>query len=103
LYCFLSHINVISLVSFSLNFFHHYCYCITIIIRWRGLCIRFVTPGSLAHMTALKGDDELESVNDILLEDHVKPEGFERIVKELPCEVTIVVKRGKQRWNGQFG
>ncbi|KAG7337963.1 hypothetical protein IV203_032096 [Nitzschia inconspicua] len=70
---------------------------------WRGLCVRYITPKTLAAMTALKGDDELESVNDIILEDNVTPEGFERIVKELPCEVTIVVKRGKQRWSGQFG
>lgn len=54
-------------------------------------------------MTPLRVDDELESVNDIILEDHVEPEGFERIVRELPCEITIVVKRGKQRWNGNFG
>ncbi|KAG7348641.1 hypothetical protein IV203_017346 [Nitzschia inconspicua] len=70
---------------------------------WRGLCVRYITPKTLAAMTALKGDDELESVNDIILEDNVTPEGFERIVKELPCEVTIVVKRGKQRWSGKFG
>lgn len=71
--------------------------------RWKGLCIRFLTPGTLASMTPLRVDDELESVNDIILEDHVEPEGFERIVRELPCEITIVVKRGKQRWNGNFG
>jgi hypothetical protein len=69
---------------------------------WRGLCVRFVSPDTLASFTPLKVDDELESVNDILLEDVKSPEAFETIVKTFPVEITLVVKRGKPRWNGHF-
>jgi hypothetical protein len=70
---------------------------------WRGLCIHYIDQNSLFAMTPLKSEDELESINDICLIDSVTVADFERIVKELPCEITLIVKRGKQRWTGQFG
>jgi GTPase Era involved in 16S rRNA processing len=47
-------------------------------------------------------DDELERVNDIDV-SKLQPEAFHKIIDELPYEVTIEVKRGKQRWTGKFG
>mmetsp|Transcript_54649 Transcript_54649/g.132721 ORF Transcript_54649/g.132721 Transcript_54649/m.132721 type:complete len:343 (+) Transcript_54649:77-1105(+) len=69
---------------------------------WRGLCIKGIDPGSMFSHTALKMDDELERVNDIDVQN-LQPEAFHRIIDELPYEVTIEVKRGKQRWSGMFG
>mmetsp|Transcript_54647 Transcript_54647/g.132715 ORF Transcript_54647/g.132715 Transcript_54647/m.132715 type:complete len:335 (+) Transcript_54647:77-1081(+) len=69
---------------------------------WRGLCIKGIERGSMFSYTALKMDDELERVNDIDVRN-LQPEAFHRIIDELPYEVTIEVKRGKQRWSGMFG
>ena len=69
---------------------------------WGGLCIKSIDNNSLFASSVLKANDRIVSVNDILCE-RVNPEQFERVVNELPLEITVVVKRGKQRWNGQFG
>jgi len=71
---------------------------------WRGLCIRSVQRNTLFEHSGLKMDDELESINGISLtyNDKVTAKDFNRIVKELPCQVTIVVKRSKHRYSGEF-
>ena len=69
---------------------------------WRGLCIRYIKPDTLFACTPLKTEDVLESINDIILEDRVDVDGFHRIIQELPCEITLTVKRGKHRVNGGF-
>jgi hypothetical protein len=69
---------------------------------WRGICIRYIKPDTLFACTPLKMDDVLESINDIILEDRVDVDGFHRLIQELPCEITLTVKRGKHRVNGGF-
>lgn len=72
---------------------------------WRGLCVRAVKPNSMFEHSGLKIDDELESINGISLtyNDKVTAKDFNRIFQEeLPCEVTIVVKRCKHRYSGEF-
>eukprot|EP00339_Tiarina_fusa_P002681 CAMPEP_0117012180 /NCGR_PEP_ID=MMETSP0472-20121206/10307_1 /TAXON_ID=693140 ORGANISM="Tiarina fusus, Strain LIS" /NCGR_SAMPLE_ID=MMETSP0472 /ASSEMBLY_ACC=CAM_ASM_000603 /LENGTH=299 /DNA_ID=CAMNT_0004715185 /DNA_START=92 /DNA_END=991 /DNA_ORIENTATION=+ len=69
---------------------------------WGRLCVKSIAKDSLFKHTVLKSGDHIVSINDIDCE-HVSPEGFAHIVSELPSELTIVVKRGKQRWTGKFG
>lgn len=72
---------------------------------WRGLCVRAVKPNSMFEHSGLKIDDELESINGISLtyNDKVTANDFNRIFEEeLPFEVTIVVKRCKHRYSGEF-
>jgi|Transcript_18649 hypothetical protein len=69
---------------------------------WAVLCIREIKPESLFSYTVLKSSDHILSINDIDC-DRIKPEDFNHIFRELPDEVTIVVKRGKFRWSGRFG
>jgi hypothetical protein len=69
---------------------------------WGCLCIKSIANNPLFRQTVLKSSDHIVSINDIDCED-VTPEGFAHIVNELPIEITIVVKRGKQRWTGKFG
>mmetsp|Transcript_26434 Transcript_26434/g.39088 ORF Transcript_26434/g.39088 Transcript_26434/m.39088 type:complete len:295 (-) Transcript_26434:104-988(-) len=71
---------------------------------WRGLCVRSIEPESLFAQSGLKVDDELESINQISLtyNDNVNAKDFDHIVKHLPCEVTLVVKRSKHRATGAF-
>ena len=52
--------------------------------------------------TVLKEADHIISVNDISC-DKMTPEGFVHVVNELPKEIHILVRRGKQRWSGKFG
>jgi hypothetical protein len=55
-------------------------------------------------MSGLKMDDELESINGISLtyNDKITTKDFNRIVQELPCDITLVVKRNKHRVTGGF-
>jgi hypothetical protein len=71
---------------------------------WRGLCVRSVARHSMFEHSGLKMDDELESINGISLtfNDRVTAKDFNRIFEELPLEVTIVVKRSKHRYSGEF-
>lgn len=72
--------------------------------HWGILCIKKIKKGSFFGHSVLKEGDEIVSVNDIdCWGTKVKPEGFEHIINSLPREVTVVVKRGKQRWSGKFG
>lgn len=70
--------------------------------KWGVLVIKEIEPESLFSHTVLKATDHLTSINDILCED-MDPDTFHNLVKEFPSEITIVVKRGKQRWTGKFG
>lgn len=69
---------------------------------WGDLCVKALLPESLFSHTVLKDNDRIVSVNNIVC-DRVTPEKFNHLVSELPCEITIVVKRGRQRWSGKFG
>jgi hypothetical protein len=69
---------------------------------WGRLCIKSIDKKSIFRQTALKANDHLVSINDIVIED-IKPEQFAHIMGTLPLEVTIVARRGKQRWTGKFG
>jgi hypothetical protein len=71
---------------------------------WRGLMVRDIKPNSLFSMSGLKMDDELESINGISLtyNDKITTKDFNRIVQELPCDITLVVKRNKHRVTGGF-
>ena len=69
---------------------------------WGVLCIKSISKNSVFAHTVLKPTDHILSINDIDC-DRVSPEGFAHIINELPLEVTIVVRRGKQRWTGRFG
>lgn len=69
---------------------------------WAGLCIKSIDSKSLFKQSVLKSSDEIISVNDISC-DRVTPEQFAHIINNLPLEITIIVKRGKQRWTGKFG
>jgi len=70
-----------------------------VVWQWGILCIKEIKNDSLFSHTVLKATS---SINDIDC-DRVTPEEFNHIVRELPDEVTIVVKRGRQRWSGRFG
>jgi hypothetical protein len=71
---------------------------------WGTLCIKAIEKDSFFEKSVLKEADEIVSVNDISCwGTKVSPEGFHHIVDQLSCDVTIVVKRGKQRWTGKFG
>jgi hypothetical protein len=71
---------------------------------WGTLCIKSLEEDSLISKSALKEADELVSINNInCWGTKVTPEGFSHVVDQLPDEITIVVKRGKQRWSGKFG
>eukprot|EP00978_Attheya_sp_CCMP212_P006183 scaffold13957_cov54-Attheya_sp.AAC.1 len=69
---------------------------------WGTLCIKSIGKDSIFKQTALKANDHIVSINDILCEE-VTPEQFAQIIGTLPLEVTIVVRRAKQRWTGKFG
>ena len=69
---------------------------------WGQLCIKSISKDSIFKHTVLKSSDHIISINDIDCE-RVSPEGFAHIIDELPREITIIVKRGKQRWTGKFG
>lgn len=69
---------------------------------WGVLCIKSIGKDSLFKHTVLKSADHLVSINDILC-DEMKPEGFAKVMTELPQEITIIVRRNKQRWTGKFG
>lgn len=69
---------------------------------WGVLCIKSIDKASLFSKTVLQSSDHIYSVNDILM-DEVSPAQFAHILTALPHEVTIVVKRGRQRWSGKFG
>jgi len=71
---------------------------------WSGLCIREIEKDSIFSHTVLKESDYIETINDIAIsKTTVTPEEFAHIVNNLPLEITIVVKRPKQRWTGRFG
>jgi hypothetical protein len=71
---------------------------------WRGLVVRDIKANSLFCQSGLKMDDELESINGISLtyNDKITAENFNRIIQELPCDITLVVKRRKHRVSGGF-
>ena len=72
--------------------------------EWSGLCIHKIRKDSIFDFTVLKEYDYIETINGIeIAGTKVTPEGFEHIVNNLPIEITIIVKRGKQRWSGRFG
>ena len=73
-----------------------------VVWTWGVLCIKEIGPESLFSHTVLKSSDHILSINDIDC-DRIKPEDFNHIFRELPDEITIVVKRGKFRWSGRFG
>jgi hypothetical protein len=73
-----------------------------VVWTWGVLCVREIKPESLFSYTVLKSSDHILSINDIDC-DRIKPEDFNHILRELPDEVTIVVRRGKFRWSGRFG
>ena len=73
-----------------------------IVWYWGTLCVKSIEKDSLFKHSVLKSGDEIVSINDIDCQA-VRAEGFAHIVNELPNEITIVVKRGKQRWTGKFG
>lgn len=73
-----------------------------VVWTWGILCIKSIEPESLFSHTVLKASDHILSINDIDC-DRVKPKDFNHILRELPDEITIVVKRGKLRWSGRFG
>lgn len=65
---------------------------------WNGLYIRDITSNSLFGQSGLRPYDALESINGISLLTYkndkiTKKEDFSRIVQELPCDITLVVKR----------
>lgn len=71
---------------------------------WGPLCIHEIAKESLFASSVLKEADEILSVNDIdCWGTKVAPEAFHNIIDQLPREVTVIVKRGKQRWTGKFG
>lgn len=71
---------------------------------WGPLCVKSIEKNSFFSNSVLKEADEIVSVNDIdCWGTKVGPEGFCHIVDQLPRDVTIIVKRGKQRWTGKFG
>ncbi|CAJ1942028.1 unnamed protein product [Cylindrotheca closterium] len=71
---------------------------------WGSLCIHKIEKESLFSSTVLKEADEIVSVNDIVCwGSKVNPEAFHSIIDQLPREVTVIVRRGKQRWTGKFG
>eukprot|EP00980_Cylindrotheca_fusiformis_P022895 scaffold9895_cov108-Cylindrotheca_fusiformis.AAC.2 len=75
-----------------------------VVWHWGTLCIRSIQKESFFANSVLKEADEIVSVNDIdCWGTKVGPEGFNHLVDQLPREVTVVVKRGKQRWTGRFG
>lgn len=73
-----------------------------IVWYWGTLCVKSISKDSIFHHSVLKSGDAIVSINDIDCQS-VTAEGFEHIINELPKEITIVVKRGKQRWTGKFG
>jgi len=66
------------------------------------LCIKEIDKDSIFKHTVLKPTDHILSVNEIDCQE-LKPEQFAQILTQLPCEVTVEVRRGKQRWSGKFG
>ena len=68
---------------------------------WGVLCIKEIADDSIWSKTVLKENDHILSVNDILC-DKMKEASFAHIISELPQEITILVRRGKQRWLGGF-
>jgi hypothetical protein len=71
---------------------------------WGTLCIKGIEKDSFFEKSILKEADEIVSVNDISCwGTKVSPEGFHHVVDHLSRDVTIIVKRGKQRWTGKFG
>lgn len=72
-----------------------------IVWYWGVLCIKQIDDNSIWSKTVLKENDHIISVNDILC-DNMKEWSFEHIINELPNELTILVRRGKQRWLGGF-
>eukprot|EP00526_Cylindrotheca_closterium_P019555 CAMPEP_0113607392 /NCGR_PEP_ID=MMETSP0017_2-20120614/3360_1 /TAXON_ID=2856 /ORGANISM="Cylindrotheca closterium" /LENGTH=235 /DNA_ID=CAMNT_0000515993 /DNA_START=12 /DNA_END=719 /DNA_ORIENTATION=+ /assembly_acc=CAM_ASM_000147 len=71
---------------------------------WGSLCIHKIEKDSLFGSSVLKEADELLSVNDIeCWGTKVQPEAFHHIIDQLPRDVTVSVRRGKQRWTGKFG
>ena len=71
---------------------------------WGPLCIHKIEKESLFDNSVLKEGDEILSVNDIdCWGTKVQPAAFHNIIDQLPRDVTVIVKRGKQRWTGKFG
>ena len=68
---------------------------------WGSLSIKNIEENSMFAHTCLKMDDKIVSINDIVC-DQMNADDFHRILDELPREVTITVKRARQRWNGDF-
>jgi len=68
---------------------------------WGVLCIKAIDENSIFYNSILKETDHIISVNDINC-DKMKPEAFAHCLDELPLEINIVVRRGKQRWYGGF-
>ena len=64
---------------------------------WNGFYIRDITSNSLFGQSGLRTYDALESINGISLStynnDKITKTNFDRIVQELPCDITLVVKR----------
>lgn len=69
---------------------------------WGYLCIKSIDKESIFKHTVLKSSDNIVAINDIPCND-VTPEQFAGIIAALPLEVTITVKRRKQRFTGRFG
>eukprot|EP00566_Odontella_aurita_P000394 CAMPEP_0113569524 /NCGR_PEP_ID=MMETSP0015_2-20120614/24460_1 /TAXON_ID=2838 /ORGANISM="Odontella" /LENGTH=242 /DNA_ID=CAMNT_0000472201 /DNA_START=118 /DNA_END=843 /DNA_ORIENTATION=- /assembly_acc=CAM_ASM_000160 len=64
---------------------------------WGVLCIKSIAKDSLFRHTVLKSNDRIISINDILC-DELEPDQVAKILTELPEEITIIVKRRKERW-----
>jgi hypothetical protein len=66
------------------------------------IALTCVAGNQIFKKTVLKEADHIISVNDIAC-DEMTPEGFAHVVNELPREIRILVRRGRQRWSGKFG
>jgi len=68
---------------------------------WGVLCVKSIEEKSIWNKTVLKEGDHIMSINDISC-DRMSPRKFAHVVNGLPLEITIEVRRGKQRWSGSF-
>jgi len=73
-----------------------------IVWKWGVLCIKEIAKDSIFKHTVLKEADHIISINDIVCEK-MTPEDFAHVLSELPKEVHILIRRGRQRWSGKFG
>jgi hypothetical protein len=69
---------------------------------WQYLCIKSIEKSSVFYNSALKPQDHLISINDIVCRG-LKPAQVAEIISSLPQEITVTVLRRKQRLSGAFG